>query len=115
MEQSNELAWEAHIALTRGMEVAESWPEGFFAVLDEMAARVVGRPSLALLRSVGTVDRWLANLGPEEGVAIRSASVEFRWRFAERMTARDEPSSGPAVRRGRKPRAEGGGGGAASS
>ena len=114
MEQPNELAWEAHIALTRGLEVAEDWPKGLFSVLDAMASRVSGQPSLMLLRSVGTVDRWLASLGPEEGVAIRSASVEFRQRFAERMTSRDEPGLKTAVRKGRKPRAEGGKGGSRS-
>lgn len=95
MEQPNELAWEAHIALTRGLEVAENWPVAFFAVLDDMAARVPDTPARSLLRSVGTVDRWLAGLRVEEGTAVRIAAADYRKQFKERMAESDPVSWNP--------------------
>jgi hypothetical protein len=78
LEQPGELAWEAHVALNCGLELAERWPGAFYDVLELMRARTGGNPSVSLLKSVGTVERWLAKLPEDSGLAIRFATAEFR-------------------------------------
>jgi len=83
MEQPNELAWEAHIALTRGLDVAEAWPEAFIAMMDRMRQRRTDFQTLTLKFSVGAVERWLARLPPDQGLEIRRVAEEYRRGFVK--------------------------------
>ena len=89
-EQPGELAWEAHVALNRGLEVAEGWPGAFLELLELLRVRS-GKPlAISLLRSAGAVDRWLAGLPEASGAEIRRTVEEYRAevlaQFAERET-----------------------------
>ena len=90
-EQPGELAWEAHVALNRGLEVAEGWPRAFFKLLEMMHERSGKRLSVALLGSAGAVERWLAGLPEGAGVAIRLAVAEFRVQMQTKRSGEDQP------------------------
>ncbi len=78
MDQTGELAWEAHVALSRGLALAEAWPGAFLETLAIMKERAAGTPGFGLRQSVGPVERWLDRLPPGSGTAIREACAEFR-------------------------------------
>ena len=86
-EHPRELAWEAHVALTRGLEVAEGWPDAFFAAMDMMRRRAPAYWAASLLQSSGAVERWLARLPDASGLVIRAACNEYR----DRVIAGDAP------------------------
>ena len=81
-EHPRELAWEAHVALTRGLEVAEGWPGAFFGAMDMMRRRAPAYWAVSLQQSSGAVERWLARLPEGSGLAIRAACKEYRDRVA---------------------------------
>lgn len=87
-EHPRELAWEAHVALTRGLEVAEGWPGAFFEAMDMMRRRAPAYWATSLLQSSGAVERWLARLPEGSGMAIKAACKEYR----DRVVAGDDPA-----------------------
>ena len=87
-EQPGELAWEAHVALNRGLEVAEGWPGAFLELLELLRVRS-GKPlAISLLRSAGAVDRWLATLPDGSGSEIIRTVTDFRTEALGRLSDR---------------------------
>lgn len=77
-EQTGELAWSAHLALNRGLEVAEQWPDGFFEALDNMRRRSASTVAASLRRYVWPVERWLDRLPGGMGRVIRAAVDDYK-------------------------------------
>jgi hypothetical protein len=78
VQHAGELAWEAHVALNRGLAVAEDWPRAFVGVLDNIRRHYPAFRSVALNRSAGPVERWLDKLAKGTAGTIRGAVVEYR-------------------------------------
>lgn len=77
-EQTGEIAWSAHLALNRGLEVAEHWPDGFFGALDNMRRRSASRVAASLRRYVWPTERWLDRLPVGTGHMIRAAVDDYK-------------------------------------
>ena len=77
-EQAGELAWSAHLALNRGLEVAERWPDSFFEALDNMRRRSASTVAASLRRYVGPIERWLERLSGGMGHVIRVAVNDYK-------------------------------------
>lgn len=77
-EQVGELAWSAHLALNRGLEIAERWPGGFFDLLDNMRRRSASTVAASLRRYVLPVERWLDGLPVGMGGMIRAAVDDYK-------------------------------------
>ena len=77
-EQTGELAWSAHLALGRGLEAAERWPDGFFEVLDNMRRRSASTVAASLRRYVWPVERWLERLPGGMGHVIRAVVDHYK-------------------------------------
>lgn len=72
---------QAHLALARGLSLAEDWPDSFEAALEAMRRCYPGMGRQQTLdRSAGAVERWLDTLPAGGGNAIRDACRAYRER-----------------------------------
>jgi hypothetical protein len=80
LARSGEYLWQFHEALTRGLELAEEWPDAFFEILDR-ATRWTGKyryaPTAGLFTAIG---RWLDEFPRGQGVVMREVLLEYRHR-----------------------------------
>ena len=84
-EKPGTLAWEADVALNRGLRVAERWPDAYFEVLELMRVRSGQSDWKEIrLRTVVPVERWLKRIPEDSGRAIRLATAEYRTEFRTR-------------------------------
>ncbi len=82
VEDVGELAWTAHEMFNHGIAASSRWPAAFYEILDAMAARIPRRAPRAA--AVAAVLRWLDDLEPGHGVAIRAAVDDYRDRRPSR-------------------------------
>ncbi len=93
-ESPGELAWAAHIALRRGVEALDPWPDVFHQTLDGMRERWGSTAQASLRLCAGAVERWGAGLPSECGRRIMHAVTEYRAIDAARMVGEQALSVG---------------------
>ncbi len=69
-----------HLALTRGLELAERWPEDFLETLDRIAGRSLGGKVSSTLVLFRVIDGWLAKFPATQGVVLKAMLLEYRSR-----------------------------------
>lgn len=77
-KQPGILAWDAHVLMTRSLELAEDWPQSFFNLLKTMRARASAEPGRSLQQSVGAVEKWLRTLPQGHGSVVSVAIADYR-------------------------------------
>lgn len=78
MHYLGRFAMKPHVALTRGLQAAETWPSGFFRILDAMRQRTPGDAETTMRKYIGPIERWLAKLDPGQGMSIKVALSEYQ-------------------------------------
>lgn len=67
-----------HLALARGLQAAETWPSGFFDILDATRRRIPSKAERSLQKCAGPIERWLTKLDPGQGGCIADALSDYR-------------------------------------